>query len=102
MDNDKLRIFVKCGPDTMIPIYLENNWTIQDLKSAVGSKLCLNSDELRIIFAGKELHDNDCDVGEQSVIHAVQQKKKQLDISVEAKCPLNQTPFCSEESTENG
>ncbi|GFR06667.1 e3 ubiquitin-protein ligase parkin [Trichonephila clavata] len=105
MQSDKLKIFVKCGPETMIPVYLESDWTIYDLKTAVGSTLCLNSDELRIIFAGKELHDNvklqDCDVGEQSVIHAVQQKKKQLDISVEAKCPLNQTPFCSDSCEEN-
>ncbi|CAL1277966.1 unnamed protein product, partial [Larinioides sclopetarius] len=105
MENDKLKIFVKCGPDTMIPVYLENNWTVHDLKSAVASKICLNSEELRIIFAGKELHDNvklqDCDVGEQSVIHAIQQRKKQLDISVEAKCPLNQTPFCSDTCEES-
>lgn len=58
MDSEKLKIYVKCGPDSMVPVYLDDAWTIQNLKEAVSSELCMKPDELRIIFAGKELHDN--------------------------------------------
>ncbi|XP_015928640.2 E3 ubiquitin-protein ligase parkin isoform X1 [Parasteatoda tepidariorum] len=100
-----LKIFVKCGADTMVPVNVENNWTVGDLKANVASKLCLKAEDIRIIFSGKELHDDvefqDCDVGEQSIIHAVPHTKKLMDISVENKCPLNQTPFCSDDFTED-
>lgn len=56
-ESNKLKIFVKCGSDTVVPVYLETDWTVFDLKEAIASKLCLKTEELRIIFAGKELHD---------------------------------------------
>ncbi|XP_054718215.1 E3 ubiquitin-protein ligase parkin-like [Uloborus diversus] len=100
---NKFKIYVKCGSES-VPVYLGLDWSVQDLKNAVGSKLCMKSDELRIIFAGKELHDNvqlqECDVGEQSVIHAVL-RKAPLSVTVEAKCPLNKTPFCSNDCDDN-
>ncbi|KAG8193062.1 hypothetical protein JTE90_028174 [Oedothorax gibbosus] len=105
MESGKHKIFVKCGTDTVVPVYLETDWTVLDLKEAVASKLCMKTEEIRIIFAGKELHDKiklqDCDVGEQSIIHAIPQKKNLLNLTVEAKCPLNQIPFCSNECEEN-
>lgn len=58
MNSNKVKIFVKCGVETMIPVYLEPNWTILNLKEAVSSNLCMKVEDLRIIFAGKELHDN--------------------------------------------
>lgn len=44
----------------------------------------------------------DCDVGEQSIIHAVRSRKEALNVTVEEKCPLNKTPFCSSDCNETG
>lgn len=57
-NTNKLRIFVKCGPNTMIPVDMDTGWTIHNLKQAISTNLCMKEEELRIIFAGKELHDS--------------------------------------------
>lgn len=44
----------------------------------------------------------ECDVGEQSIIHAVRSRKEALNVTVEEKCPLNKTPFCSSDCNETG
>ena len=58
MNTNKLKIYVKCGPETMLPVDIDTNWTISNLKQAISSNLCMKEEELRIIFAGKELHDS--------------------------------------------
>ena len=56
-------------------VHLNPSVTVADLKSDLAVKLDSSSDNLRIIFAGKELPDNliinDCDIGNRSVLHAV-------------------------------
>lgn len=42
----------------MIPVDIETNWTIHNLKQAISTNLCMKEEELRIIFAGRELHDS--------------------------------------------
>lgn len=42
----------------MIPVDIDKNWTIHNLKQVISTNLCMKEEELRIIFAGKELHDN--------------------------------------------
>lgn len=56
-NSNKLRIYVKCGSNAMIPVDIQPNWTIHNLKQAISTNLCMKEDELRIIFAGRELHD---------------------------------------------
>lgn len=54
---------------------LDPSWTVGQVKTTLAPKLSSPSQDLRIIFAGKELPDemviHQCDLGNHSFLHAV-------------------------------
>ncbi|KAG5877385.1 hypothetical protein JTB14_027996 [Gonioctena quinquepunctata] len=70
-----LSIFVKTSGGNTLAVDLDPTWDIKNLKEIVASQLGLEPDEVKIIFAGKELGDkikiSECDLGQQSILHAV-------------------------------
>jgi len=69
------QIVVKCSSGGSIGLQLEEGWSIRDVKNHISPKLKLAAEEIKIIFAGKELSDSvlvdSCDLGNQSILHAV-------------------------------
>ncbi|KAG8227641.1 hypothetical protein J437_LFUL008718 [Ladona fulva] len=80
-----LSIYVKTNVGNTLSIDLDPKWEVKNVKEIVASQLGLKPEEVKIIFAGKELHDSitieECDLGEQSFLHAVKRKplKKKTD-----------------------
>ncbi|KAF7268233.1 hypothetical protein GWI33_018599 [Rhynchophorus ferrugineus] len=74
-----LRIYIKTSGNTLC-IDIDPKYDIRQIKNIVAPKIGLEPDELKVIFAGKELADNivieDCDLGEQSILHVVKVKEK--------------------------
>ncbi|XP_055625972.1 E3 ubiquitin-protein ligase parkin [Toxorhynchites rutilus septentrionalis] len=72
---NKLSIYVKTNTGSTLAVDLEPHMEIKEIKQMVASELGMAPDELKIIFAGKELSDtimiSECDLGQQSIIHAV-------------------------------
>ena len=56
-DGDRLRIFIKQG-EKSITLDLDPAWDVKKVKSIAAPKLGLKEEELKIIFAGRELQDN--------------------------------------------
>ena len=62
----------------MVELHLVPGWTVKDVKVRLAERLggVTEPGHLRIIFAGRELGDevsvDSCDLGNQSVLHAVQ------------------------------
>uniref|UniRef100_A0A146LNZ3 E3 ubiquitin-protein ligase parkin n=1 Tax=Lygus hesperus TaxID=30085 RepID=A0A146LNZ3_LYGHE len=73
--NNKLSIHVKSNTGNSVDVDLDPQWDIGTLKEAIAPKIGLPADDMEIILAGKSLDDSttiaDCDLGEQSVLHAV-------------------------------
>ncbi|XP_030242282.1 E3 ubiquitin-protein ligase parkin isoform X1 [Drosophila navojoa] len=70
-----LSIYVKTNTGRTLSVNLEPQWDIKNVKELVAPQLGLQPDEVKIIFAGKELSDattiEQCDLGQQSVLHAI-------------------------------
>lgn len=75
-----LSIFIKSNTGKTVSVNLDPAWDIGDVKKIVGPKLGLKPDEIKIIFAGKELGDTvkieQCDLGQRSTLHAVKNRNK--------------------------
>lgn len=69
-----------------VSVSLDPSWTVQQVKTTLAPKLKSNSQDIRIIFAGKELLDNmviqQCDLGNHSFLHAVLVVAKEKDGAV--------------------
>ena len=69
-------IFVRTNTGKKLFLHLRPEWKISDVKREIGAELGVDPESVRIIFAGKELSDDvevaDCDLGERSVLHAIQ------------------------------
>jgi len=72
---DGTRVMVKTVTGQVVGLLLKPGWTIRDVKLHLSTQLVTEPEELRIIFAGKELRDDvavdRCDLGNQSILHAV-------------------------------
>lgn len=70
-----LSIYVKTNTGNTLSVDLDPKWDIKNVKEVVAPKLGLTPEEVKIIFAGKELDDStvveECDLGNQSILHAV-------------------------------
>eukprot|EP00090_Calanus_glacialis_P003597 TRINITY_DN12640_c0_g1_i7.p1 TRINITY_DN12640_c0_g1~~TRINITY_DN12640_c0_g1_i7.p1 ORF type:complete len:485 (-),score=172.35 TRINITY_DN12640_c0_g1_i7:307-1761(-) len=77
---DGTRVMVKTVTGQVVGLLLKPEWTIQDVKMHLSTQLGAKPEELRIIFAGKELRDDvaidSCDLGNQSILHAVKVVRK--------------------------
>lgn len=58
-----------------VSVSLAPSWTVAQVKTVVAPKINCSCEDLRIIFAGKELPDDmmvqQCDLGNHSFLHAV-------------------------------
>lgn len=53
-----LSVYVKCSTGTTLSVELDPNWDIKNVKEIIAPQLGFSSaDEVKIIFAGKELGD---------------------------------------------
>ena len=80
LEEEGTRVTVKAVSGQSLSLLLKPDWTILDVKQHLAPQLQAESDELRIIFAGKELREDieleSCDLGNQSVLHAVKVLRK--------------------------
>lgn len=53
-----LGVFVKTTTGSTVYVELDPRWDIKEVKEIVAKKLGIDSGELKIIFAGKELQEN--------------------------------------------
>lgn len=71
---------------SQVSVCLDPSWTVQQVKTTLAPKLKSNSQDIRIIFAGKELPDSmviqQCDLGNHSFLHAVLVVSKEKDGAV--------------------
>lgn len=100
---NKLSIFIKTNNGKSLSVDLDPKWDIEKVKELVAPQLGLQPNEVKIIFAGKELDDStiisvsfsqdhqrlrfpltfclfkECDLGQQSVLHAVRARSRLYD-----------------------
>ncbi|XP_076372550.1 E3 ubiquitin-protein ligase parkin isoform X4 [Tachypleus tridentatus] len=80
VDMNKLRINVRFNGQISVPLDINPQWTISQMKETLSSKLNVLPEDLSIIFAGKELDDDlcveNCDIGQQSILHAVRARNR--------------------------
>ncbi|KAJ9588135.1 hypothetical protein L9F63_018493 [Diploptera punctata] len=97
--SNSLSVYIKTNTGNTLSVDLDPKWDIKNVKEIVAPRLGLTPDEVKIIFAGKELHDSivieECDLGQQSILHAVKirpsPKKPGLESHNEGSKPLNET-----------
>lgn len=53
-----LNIYIKSNTGSTLSVELDPKWEIKDVKEFVAPQLGLEPEEMKIIFAGKELSDN--------------------------------------------
>lgn len=56
--SNSINIFVKSSEGTTLPLELDPKWDIRNLKERLAPKLGLTPEDIKIIFAGKELMDS--------------------------------------------
>lgn len=75
-----LNVNVKTN-DQVLNIELDRSLEILAIKEIVSEKLGITPDEIKIIFAGKELTDSttiaECDLGQMSFLHAIKTRKRE-------------------------
>ena len=75
-DPEGIQVFIKTNKGRTLPLVLNPKWQIKDVKAELSTKLLESVHNIKIIFAGKELGDSvklsDCDIGMESVLHAIQ------------------------------
>ncbi|XP_058984066.1 E3 ubiquitin-protein ligase parkin isoform X1 [Musca domestica] len=99
-----LNIYVKTNTGKTLSVNLEPQWDIKNVKEIVAPQMGLQPEEVKIIFAGKELSDattiKECDLGQQSILHAIRtrpvRERKRLQSTVAEEDPDEQPskPLC--------
>lgn len=56
--SDSLNIYIKLSNGKTFPVQLEPEWKIKNVRELVASQLDIQPNEIKIIFAGKELCDD--------------------------------------------
>lgn len=56
--SNTLNIYVKSNTGKTLSVSLDPKWDVKNVKEVIAPKLGLPPDELKIIFAGKELEDS--------------------------------------------
>lgn len=56
--SNSINIFVKSNEGSTLPVELDPKWDIRNLKERVAPQLGLTAEDIKIIFAGKELMDS--------------------------------------------
>ncbi|XP_065164408.1 E3 ubiquitin-protein ligase parkin isoform X2 [Atheta coriaria] len=96
---NSLNIYIKTNTGKSLSVDLDPQWDIKNVKQLVAPQLGLEPEEVKIIFAGKELGDtitlSECDLGQQSILHAVKINKR-------IKLPSQSTSLQEEVEEESG
>lgn len=78
--SNSLNIYIKTNTGSTLLVDLDPRWDIKNVKEIVAPQLGLQPEEVKIIFAGKELSDTttiaECDLGQRSILHAVKARKR--------------------------
>lgn len=76
--SNTLTVCIKTNTGSTLNVDLNPKWDIGNVKQLVADELGLRADELKIIFAGKELSNSttieECDLGQRSILHAVRSR----------------------------
>lgn len=56
--SNSLNVYIKTNTGSTLSVDLDPKWYIKDVKELVAPRLGLLPEEVKIIFAGKELHDS--------------------------------------------
>jgi parkin len=56
--SNSLNVYIKTNTGSTLSVDLDPKWYIKDVKELVAPRLGLSPEEVKIIFAGKELHDS--------------------------------------------
>lgn len=95
-----LSICIKTNTGSTLNVDLDPQWDIGNVKQLVADELGMCADELKIIFAGKELSNSttiaECDLGQRSVLHAVRSRQPTVP-SLGGKSVVLSTPHIIEE-----
>ncbi|XP_075736709.1 E3 ubiquitin-protein ligase parkin isoform X4 [Rhipicephalus microplus] len=101
---NEITINVRFSADLVIPLKLERGATTKDVKEQLAERLSLPAQEIRIIFAGKELLDQvsikDYNVEEQTTVHAVRSGNGGACMNAEVQCPLGEGIITSQLTEE--
>ncbi|KAK0174748.1 hypothetical protein PV327_010482 [Microctonus hyperodae] len=96
--SNNLSIYVKTHTGSTLAVDLDPKWDIRNVKEIVASQMGMSPNDIKIIFAGKELHNStiieECDLGQQSILHAVKVPNRRH------KLELNTTETINELSSE--
>ncbi|XP_011703776.1 PREDICTED: E3 ubiquitin-protein ligase parkin isoform X3 [Wasmannia auropunctata] len=94
--SNSLSIYIKTNTGNTLSVELDPKSDIKNLKEIVAPRMGIAPEDIKIIFAGKELHNStiieECDLGQQSILHAVRTPHK-----ISNKKKVNASPI--EEST---
>lgn len=73
-------VFVRFNSSHGFPVEVDSDSSIFQLKEVVAKRQGVPADQLRVIFAGKELRNDltlqNCDLPQQSIVHIVQNPRK--------------------------
>nr|XP_016852459.1 PREDICTED: E3 ubiquitin-protein ligase parkin [Anolis carolinensis] len=73
-------VFVRFNSSHGFPVEIDSDTSIFQLKEAVAKRQGVPADQLRVIFAGKELRNDltvqSCDLPQQSIVHVIQTPQK--------------------------
>ncbi|KAL1465977.1 hypothetical protein MTO96_026966 [Rhipicephalus appendiculatus] len=101
---NEITINVRFSADLVIPLRLERDATAKDVKERLAEQLSLPVQEIRIIFAGKELLDQvpikEYNVEEQTTVHAVRSANDGAYMDAEVQCPLGEGIITSQLTEE--
>ncbi|XP_066583147.1 E3 ubiquitin-protein ligase parkin [Prorops nasuta] len=77
-----LSIYIKTNTGNTLSVDLDPKWDIKNVKEIIATQMGTPPEEIKIIFAGKELHNStvieDCDLGQQSILHAIRTPPKKI------------------------
>ncbi|KAG8037633.1 hypothetical protein G9C98_005844 [Cotesia typhae] len=77
---NSLSIYIKTNTGNTLTVDLDPKWDIKNVKEILAPQMGMPAEDIKIIFAGKELHNStiieECDLGQQSILHAVKAPRK--------------------------
>ncbi|XP_076653750.1 E3 ubiquitin-protein ligase parkin [Halictus rubicundus] len=83
--SNSLCIYVKTNTGNTLAVDLDPKWDIKNVKEIVAPRMGTSPEDIKIIFAGKELHNStiieECDLGQQSILHAIKTPHQRLNRS---------------------
>ncbi|XP_075780695.1 E3 ubiquitin-protein ligase parkin isoform X3 [Pelodiscus sinensis] len=75
-------MFVRFNSSHAFPVEVDSDTSIFQLKEVVAKRQGVPADQLRVIFAGKELRNDltlqNCDLAQQSIVHIVQSPRESI------------------------